>query len=425
MTIFAVVGLGYVGLELAVSMAKKKETYGYDISQSRIEELQRNHDRNCIVSPERLKDSKLKLTNDVKSISGANFYIVAVSTPAYFYELPNLELLISATRDIASVLKKGDIIVFESTVYPGTTEEVCIPVLEQVSHLRCGQDFNVGYSPERISPGDKEHHLKNIPKVISAQNKSTLRKIQNAYQLICDMVYPTSNIKTAEAIKILENTQRDINIAFMNEFSQIMHALDLDTHEVIEGSKTKWSFIPFKPGFVGGHCIAIDPQYLAFKAKRHGMEPKMILTARQINDGLTQFIIREMNRALIKKNIYFNKIKIGLFGVTYKENIPDIRNSLAFKLIKELKEYDYDYTVHDPLANKKVVKEKYQLDLKEYEEMRDLSVAIIIVQHDFYRKQGLKQFATKLKQPGLIMDIPNLFVNDKEKFKQQLVYWSL
>lgn len=301
MKTFAVIGLGYVGLELAISLADSKETYGYDISKHRIAELQQNQDRNHLISSDRLKNSKLKLTNDIELIKAANFYIVAVSTPAYFYELPNLEPLINATRSLGEVLKKGDIVVFESTVYPGTTEEVCIPILEEVSHLRCGQDFNVGYSPERISPGDTEHDLRNIPKVISAQNESTLQEVKAAYHLICDTVYTVSTIKTAEAVKVLENTQRDINIAFMNEFAQIMHALDLDTHEILEGAKTKWSFIPFKPGFVGGHCIAIDPQYLAFKAKRHGVEPKIILAARQVNDGMTQFIIHEMNKILIKK----------------------------------------------------------------------------------------------------------------------------
>ncbi|WP_223800119.1 nucleotide sugar dehydrogenase [Legionella longbeachae] len=424
MKTFAVLGLGYVGLELAVSLAEKKETYGYDISKNRIEELQQNRDRNCIVSFEKLKNSELKLTNDINLIKTANFYIVAVSTPAYFYELPNLEPLINATRSLGEVLKKGDIVVFESTVYPGTTEEVCIPILEETSHLRCGHDFNVGYSPERISPGDKEHHLQNIPKVISAQNEHTLQEIKEAYHLICDTVYPVSNIKTAEAVKILENTQRDINIAFMNEFAQIMHALGLDTHEIINGSKTKWSFIPFKPGFVGGHCIAIDPQYLAFKAKRHGVDPKIISIARQVNDGITQFIIHEMNKMLIKKNISFQKIKIGFFGVTYKENVPDIRNSLAFKLIKEMKEYGFNYIAHDPWANKKVVKEKYHLDLKEFDEMEDISVAIIIVQHDFYREKGWQQFVNKLKPAGLIMDIPNLFVEEKKDLGN-ITYWNL
>ncbi|ASQ44589.1 UDP-N-acetyl-D-glucosamine 6-dehydrogenase [Legionella clemsonensis] len=421
---FAVIGLGYVGLELAVRLAESKETYGYDISTHRIKELQQNEDINYLISSERLKNSNLKLTSDINLIKAANFYIVAVSTPAYFYELPNLEPLINATRSLGAVLKKGDIVVFESTVYPGTTEEVCIPILEEVSRLRCGQDFNVGYSPERISPGDKKHHLQNIPKVISAQNDHTLQEIKAAYQLICDTVYTVSNIKTAEAVKVLENTQRDINIAFMNEFAQIMHALGLDTEEIIEGAKTKWSFIPFKPGLVGGHCIAIDPQYLAFKAKRHGVEPKIILAARQVNDGMTQFIIHEMNKVLIKKNISFEKIKIGLFGVTYKENVPDIRNSLAFKLIKELKEYGFNYIAHDPWANKKMVKEKYQLDLIEFEDMQDISVAILIVQHDFYRDKGLQQFVNKFKSTGLIMDIPNLFVKEEKNF-DNVIYWNL
>jgi UDP-N-acetyl-D-glucosamine/UDP-N-acetyl-D-galactosamine dehydrogenase len=334
-----------------------------------------------------------------------------------------LEPLINATKDVGAILKKGDIVVFESTVYPGTTEEVCVPILEELSHLRCGQDFNVGYSPERVSPGDKEHFLKNIPKVISAQNHHTLEEVKAIYELVCDTTYPASSIKNAEAIKILENTQRDVNIAFMNEFSKVMHALNLDTHEIIEGAKTKWSFIPFKPGFVGGHCIAIDPQYLAFKAKRHGVETRLVTVARQINDGITQFVIHEMNKILIKRNIDFDTLKIGLFGVTYKENIPDIRNSLAFKLIKELKEYSYEYIVNDPWADKKVVKDKYKIELKEFDEMQDLSVAIVIVQHDFYREKGLKQFIGKIRKQGLLMDIPSLFIKDKENLNQ-ISYWN-
>ncbi|MDI9819353.1 MULTISPECIES: nucleotide sugar dehydrogenase [unclassified Legionella] len=425
MGIFAVVGLGYVGLELAVALAKSSQTIGYDISKARIEELQQGYDRNNIVPSERLNNTQLQLTADVDAIRKADFYIIAVSTPAYYYELPNLEPLIKATRDVGKLLKKGDIVVFESTVYPGTTEEICLPLLEELSHLRCGKDFNIGYSPERISPGDKQHHLKNIPKVISAQNPETLQAVQTVYQLICDRVYPVSNIKTAEAVKILENTQRDINIAFMNEFAQIMHALNLDTHEIIEGAKTKWSFAPFKPGFVGGHCIAVDPQYLAFKAKRHGVEPKLILTARQINDGMTQFIIHEMNKILIRNKIFFKEIRIGLFGVTYKENVPDIRNSLSFKLIKEFKDYGYEVIVHDPLADKKIVQNRYGVDLQEFNTIQDLSVAIIIVQHDFYREMGLEKFITRFSKTGLLMDIPNLFIEEGNNLDSPIIYWSL
>lgn len=424
MKTIAVVGLGYVGLDLAVSLAEHCETFGFDIDKKRIKELELNFDRNLILSTERLKKNDLTLTADVNRIKDANFFLITVSTPAYFYELPNLEPLISATKEIGAILKKGDIVVFESTVYPGTTEEVCIPILEKLSGLRCGEDFNVGYSPERVNPGDKEHTLKNTPKVISAQNEVTLNAIKDVYHLICNSVYPVSTIKTAEAIKLLENTQRDINIAFMNELSQILHALNINTHEVLEGAKTKWNFIPFKPGFVGGHCIAVDPQYFAFKAKRHSVDPKIILAARQINDGITQFVIHEMNKILIKRNIFFEKIKLGIFGVTYKENVPDIRNSLAFKLIKELKEYGYDYVAHDPLANKKIVKEKYDLDLREFDDIQDLSVVIILVKHDFYNEKGFHQFTNKLRKVGLIMDIPNLFIEEQSNLSD-VIYWSL
>ena len=248
------------------------------------------------------------------------------------------------------MIKKGDIIVYESTVYPGATEDVCIPIIEKISHLKCGRDFNVGYSPERINPGDQQHTLKTITKIISAQNEQTLNAVQETYASICDSVYPVSNICTAESIKILENTQRDVNIALMNEFSKIMHALNLDMHEVLEGAKTKWSFVPYKPGFVGGHCISIDPHYMAFEAKRHGVYPELILAARKINDGITKFVIQSMTKLLIKNKVNTSDVSIGIFGVSYKENVPDIRNSLALKLFKELKTYGFNCRVHDPFA---------------------------------------------------------------------------
>jgi UDP-N-acetyl-D-galactosamine dehydrogenase len=422
MKTYAIIGLGYVGLGLAASLSKKNTVFGYDINESRVLELRKHIDRNQQIDQKELDDADIYYTCDLEDIKQANFYIVTVSTPAYFYETPNLEPLIDATKTLASVIKKGDIIVYESTVYPGTTEDICIPILEKISHLRCGLDFNVGYSPERINPGDKKYCLKNITKIISAQNKETLKAIQETYETICNTIYPVSSIPTAEAVKILENTQRDVNIAFMNEFTKIMHALKLDTHEIIEGAKTKFSFVPFKPGFVGGHCISIDPHYLAFEAKRHGVQPELILAARRVNDGMPQFVIQSMMKILLKNQIDTSDLTIGVFGVSYKENVLDTRNSLAFKLIKELKEYGLHCRVHDPLIHNPTEK-LHGVHLEHFDEMNNLSVAVIVVGHDFYRT-NLKEILFKCKKPAILMDIPNLFINETKQLKK-LIYWNL
>lgn len=419
----AVVGLGYVGLGLAVALSKHFPVSGYDISAKRINQLRNHHDVNQLISAEELKQANFNIVETIADIKEADFYIITVSTPAYFYELPNLKPLISATTDVATVLKKGDIVVFESTVYPGTTEEVCLPILEKNGQLRSGKDFFLGYSPERISPNNKKHTLKNVPKIIAAQNEEALAIIQSVYQACCDGVYPVSSIKTAEAVKILENTQRDINIAFINEFTTIMHALDLNMHEILQAASSKWSFMPYKPGLVGGHCIAVDPLYLAFKAKRLGLNHDVILAARKTNDNMTHFIIQELISLLIKNNIATQQCSLGIFGITYKENVPDVRNSLALKLIKELQRDGFECLVHDPLADKEVIKEKYGITLSNFTAIDNISVALVLVGHDFYQQTGLGKIAEKMAHP-IVMDIPNLFINDVAKCVR-MSYWSL
>ena len=420
---FAVVGLGYVGLGIAIALSKKGPVWGYDVNQQRIETLRQCIDRNNLFSSAELTSANKNLmyTHQVADIQSANFYIVSVATPAYCYETPDLEPLIGATKDVAGILKKGDIVVFESTVYQGVTDEVCIPILEKVSQLKNGEDFHVGYSPERINPGDSAHTLKTITKIVSAQDPDTLKIIQAAYETICDKVYPVSNIRTAESIKLLENTQRDVNIALMNEFSKIMHELDVDMHEVIEGAKTKWGFVPYKPGIVGGHCISIDPHYLAFKAKRHGIQPELILAARRVNDGMSQFVINAMIKLLIKNHLSTTNLRIGLFGITYKENVRDLRNSLALKVYKELGTYGFECFLHDPLVDQK---ENYPFKLTALEDLSDLYVAIILVGHDFYRDLGLKKILEKCKKNVVVLDVPNLFVDTYQKISE-LVYWNL
>ncbi len=423
MTTYAIIGLGYVGLGLATALAKENQVWGYDINQDRIRELQQQSDRNQLIDRKDLTHSTLVYTDKLNDIKDAQFYIVAVATPALFYILPDLEPLIAASKALATILKKNDIVVFESTVYPGTTEDVCIPILEQYSHLKCGEDFQVGYSPERINPCDEKHTLYNIPKIISAQNPETLQRVKETYEMICQTVYPVSNIATAEAIKILENTQRDVNIALMNEFTQIMHALNLDTHEIIEGAKTKWSFIPFKPGLVGGHCISIDPLYLAFQAKRHSVPSDLILTARKINDGITSFIVQSMVKLFISHKINLENITVGLFGIAYKENTVDVRNSLSLKLIKELSEYGFKCRVHDPLQ-KSLNQYGNTVILEDFDDIDELSIAVILVAHDFYQEMGLENIVKKCKNPTIVMDIPNLFSAQRQSI-EHCIYWSL
>ncbi|MCX7117750.1 MAG: nucleotide sugar dehydrogenase [Legionellales bacterium] len=418
MRTYAVIGLGYVGLGLATALSKKNIVFGYDNNNKRIEELNHHIDRNKQVDTSELLSTRVTYTSNIYDIQHADFYIVCVSTPAYYYEIPNLEPLLGATKALGALLKKGDIVVYESTVYPGTTLEICLPLLEETSRLKGGTDFHVGYSPERINPGDKENHLHNITKIISAQNEPTLQALHEAYGSICDTIHPVSSIPVAEAIKILENTQRDVNIAFMNEFTKIMHALNLNTHEIIEGAKTKFGFVPYKPGFVGGHCISIDPHYLAFDAKRHGVRPELITTARRVNDDMTQFVVQSLVKLLFKHQIDPTQATVGIFGISYKANIVDTRNSLAFKLIKELKEYGFHCRVHSPFEHP-----PQSVPLEHFDDITNLTAAIVIVAHDFY-KDHLSDLLDKCKQPKVLMDIPNMFVNES-RLLENTHYWAL
>ena len=420
---YAVVGLGYVGLELALALGRHQSVFGYDINAERIKNLRNHVDQHQLIDQQIIEQSNVVYTSRLEDIKEATFFIVAVPTPAYFYEVPNLEPLMHASEHVGSLLKKNDLIVFESTVAPGTTEDVCIPILEKMSGLVHGQDFHVGYSPERINPGDPKHTLRNITKIISAANAQSLERIKKTYEQICDTVYPVSNMKTAEAVKIIENVQRDVNIALMNEFSKIMHALDLDLHEILEAAKTKWSFVAYKPGFVGGHCISIDPHYLAFKAKRVGVYPDLILTARKINDDMTHYIIQSMTKLLIQNKIDPTQAKIGIFGISYKENTNDLRHSLALKLMKELTDYGYTYRVHDPMEYSDLIIQ-HTVHLEPFEALNDLSIAIILVPHDWYRDLGFKTFLKHCKKRPVIIDLPNLFIQEG-KNNPDVIYWNL
>lgn len=424
MKTIAIAGLGYVGLELAVSLSNSYHVIGYDILESRVNELKDHYDRNNLVSKERLSNSSIVLTTKVEDIRQATVFIVTVSTPAWYYLIPDLQPLIKSAEELAKLLKKGDLIVFESTVYPGTVDEVLTPILEKNSSLRAGQDFYIGYSPERINPNDKQHTLQNIPKVISGQNETALALVKEVYSACCTTLHPVSNIKTAEAVKILENTQRDVNIALMNEFTQIMHAMTIDMHEVLNAAKTKWSFVPFKPGFVGGHCIAVDPLYLAFKAKQEAIDCDLTLAARKINDNLTLFVMQSLIKIMLTNHMSPDQCEIGIFGITYKENTPDFRNSLALKMIKEMKKYGFRMRINDPLADPKKIQEKYHINLEDFSNITNLSVAIIVNAHNEYIEEGLGSFTKKFNGIPFIMDIPNMFA-DEARHNKNLVYWNL
>lgn len=419
MTVYGVIGSGYVGLNLAVALAKLHHVIVYDTNAQRIAALKNHTDTHGLQTKEQLSNKNLCFVTDIADLKPASILIVSVPTPLDNHESPDIRALKNAMHDLATVLKVDDIVILESTVYPGTTENVCIPLLEKLTGLEHGKGFHVGYSPERISPGDAAFSLENLTKIIAAQDKKTLQVMREMYESICAKVYPVSSIMTAEVIKLLENIQRDVNIAVMNEMAQVLHALNVDMHEVVEGAKTKRGFVPFRPGLVGGHCIPVDPLYMVFKAKQLGLKTDMIQTARRINDGLTDFIIQSMRRLLDEKSSNTHDIKIGIFGVSYKENVPDIRHSLSIKLIEELIEQGFDCYIHDPLSA------SIQSDIKmiDFDELKQLSVALITVGHDFYKQIGVEAIISTCEKGGILMDIPNIFVDAKKS--DGVTYWHL
>ncbi|HHP7240623.1 MAG TPA: nucleotide sugar dehydrogenase [Cyclobacteriaceae bacterium] len=360
-----VVGLGYVGLPLAVEAGKKYHVIGYDVNNRRIKELNDNHDSTLEVDSTELKDAKyLSFSSSIKDLTDINFYIITVPTPVDEYKQPDLNPLLSASKAVGSVLSKGDIVVYESTVYPGCTEDDCIPVLEEYSGLKFNKDFFCGYSPERINPGDKKHRLVNTIKVTSGCNKKTADIVDDFYKSIISVgTHKASSIKVAEASKVIENAQRDINIAFINELSLIFNRLNIDTLEVLEAAGTKWNFLPFKPGLVGGHCIGVDPYYLTHKAEKVGYIPEIILSGRRINDNMGKFIAQRVLKLLVQKVNKLIGARILICGITFKENCPDIRNTRIVDIYEELKEYNVDVEIYDPHANAEEVKEEYGIEI--------------------------------------------------------------
>ncbi|ELR71456.1 UDP-glucose dehydrogenase [Fulvivirga imtechensis AK7] len=381
-----IIGLGYVGLPLAVEFGKIIDVVGFDINEARIDELQRNIDRTLEVESEELKTAQLlKFSSDLKDLRECNTYIVTVPTPIDQYKTPDLTPLRKASETVGSVLSKDDIVIYESTVFPGCTEEVCVPILEQVSGLKFNRDFYCGYSPERINPGDKEHRLSTIKKVTSGSTPEIAEKVDTLYKKIVTAgTHKASSIKVAEAAKVIENAQRDLNIAFVNELAMIFDKIGIDTHEVLEAAGTKWNFLPFKPGLVGGHCIGVDPYYLTYKAESLGYHPQVILSGRRINDNMGLYVASKVIKLMTKKDNPVNNSDILVLGVTFKEDCPDIRNSRVIDVIRELDGFGANVHVYDPMADKAEVKHEYGIELID-EPNRVYNAIVLAVGHKAFK----------------------------------------
>jgi len=385
----AIIGLGYVGLPLAHAFSSKYDVVGFDIAQWRIDELQAGKDRTLELSEKQLQEAmenNIRFTNQLQDIAGCNIYIVTVPTPIDKHKKPDLTPLLKASESIATVLKKDDIVIYESTVYPGATEEECVPILERISGLTFNKDFFCGYSPERINPGDKEHTVTKILKVTAGSTPEIGKKVDALYaSIITAGTHLAPSIKVAEAAKVIENSQRDINIAFVNELSMIFNRLNIDTHAVLEAASTKWNFLPFKPGLVGGHCIGVDPYYLTHKAQEVGYNPEIILAGRRLNDNMGIYVANQVIKLMIKKGQKIEGAKILILGITFKENCPDIRNSRVIDVIKELQDFGCEVEVNDYWADSKEVEREYGLSLKNDINTSAYSAVVLAVAHDKYK----------------------------------------
>lgn len=426
----AVIGLGYVGMPLAIAFAKKADVIGFDINRSKIELYKSGIDPTNEVGNESIKNTSVEFTCDESRLREAKFHIVAVPTPINADKTPDLSPVEGATRIIARNLTKGSIIVYESTVYPGVTEDICVPLIESVSGLKCGIDFKVGYSPERINPGDKVHTLENIVKIVSGMDNECLETIKKVYELIIKAgVHPVSSIKVAEAAKVVENSQRDINIAFMNELAMVFDKMNIDTKEVIEAMNTKWNALGFYPGLVGGHCIGVDPYYFIYQAEKLGYHSQIILSGRKINDGMAEFVANSIIKKLILASKTVKKSKVAILGITFKENCPDTRNSKVVDVIKALREYGIEPIVTDPLADKNELANEYGIELVDISDIRDVDCLVITVAHNLYKNFSIdqldKMFARNMpNEEKVIIDVKGIY--DKQEItKRNYVYWRL
>jgi UDP-N-acetyl-D-glucosamine/UDP-N-acetyl-D-galactosamine dehydrogenase len=426
MAVIGVVGLGYVGLPLAMEFGKMVRTVGFDLSKEKIDAYLRHVDPTGEVSTEDLKAAHLlEPTTDPARLREADFIIVAVPTPIDAAHRPDFSPLVGASITVGRHMKKGATVVYESTVYPGATEEVCIPLLERESGMKWKQDFFVGYSPERINPGDKEHTLTRIVKVVSGDTPETLERVAEAYSMVVTAgVHRASSIKVAEAAKVIENTQRDLNIALMNELALIFHRMDIDTMEVLQAAGTKWNFLPFRPGLVGGHCIGVDPYYLTHKADMLGYHPQVILAGRRINDGMGHYVAEQTVKQMIQAGGHVKDCDVIVLGLTFKENCPDLRNSRVIDIIRELESYGCRVSVHDPLADAGEAMHEYGVTLRSWDELPRAQAIVAAVAHDAFKRRPLDDYVSKLQPGGLYVDVKSQA--DAAQFRSRgLAVWRL
>ena len=414
----SVIGLGYVGLPVSVAFADAGyKVIGFDINKERIEQLKNNFDKTKEINTARLEKCNVNFTFVKSKLSNSNFHIITVPTPINEFKKPDFKHIISASELLAKLLKKNDIVVYESTVYPGATEEIAIPILEKISGMKINRDFSVGYSPERINPADPNHSFENIKKVVSASNLNALKIIEKVYGSVVKAgIYVASSIKVAEAAKVIENTQRDLNIALMNELVKIFDAMDISTNEVLEAASTKWNFLNFHPGLVGGHCIGVDPYYLIHKSQQIGVIPDLLISARKINDSMSSYFSMKIFNILNEKKVEINNSKILILGITFKENCPDTRNSKVVDLFKQLKTFRSNVDVYDPIVNVKEFKNEYGIDILNIPPKKYYDIVVITVGHQIFTDLGEKEIRKWCKPGGIIMDLKNTISKDEVDF---------
>ena len=412
----SIIGLGYVGLPLAIEFAKHYDVTGFDLNKKRIDELKKGFDRTNEVDNHDLKTtSKILFTSEPENISDAKVYIVTVPTPIDEFNVPDLEPLKSASKIIGKYISSQDTVIYESTVYPGVTEEICVPILESESSLILNKDFSVGYSPERINPGDKEKNLKNITKITSGSNNDCAKFVDDLYNLIVDQTHLAPSIKVAEAAKVIENTQRDINIGLINELAMLFHKMGIDTQAVLDAASSKWNFLKFSPGLVGGHCIGVDPFYLTYKAAQLGHQPELILAGRRINDNMADFVVDELMKDMITKGLVNKKSKILILGVTFKENCPDVRNTKVINIVNRLEKISIKCDVHDPIADTESLEREYDIKTNPEPKYDDYDAVILAVPHNLFVENGSKVLKKFLKSGGTFFDLKSVFpINESD-----------
>ena len=425
----ALVGLGYVGMPIAVAFAKKADVIGFDVNRAKIDLYRAGVDPTHEVGDEAIRTSTVQFTADEADLRRAKFLIVAVPTPVNQDKTPDLTPVVGASQVVGRNLTPGSIVVYESTVYPGVTEDICVPILEKESGLKCGVDFKVGYSPERINPGDKVHRLENITKIVSGMDGESLEEIKNIYDLVIEVgTYPVSTIKTAEAIKVVENSQRDINIAFMNELAMVFDRMGIDTNEVVDGMNTKWNALGFRPGLVGGHCIGVDPYYFVYEAEKLGYHSQIILAGRKVNDGMGAFVADAAIKEMVLAGKSPKTAKIAIFGLTFKENCPDTRNSKVEDIIIRLKEYGISPMIVDPWASERDAMHEYGVTLTPMEEIRDLDCLILAVAHNEFRRMSVAQYLEFFRdmpnEEKILLDVKGILDQDLLK-KENIRLWRL